>query len=136
MVFSFIVVTGCRVKLILTENGLIHCIKGQHFMELGENQDMAGGTTLQSVKMEPIVSYLKDEAPSPARSQKMEQLPEDPDVQKILSDPVNVEILSDPSVQKLFQSLRSNPEEAQRFVLSCLSHISCVLYLIIVAIFL
>ncbi|XP_025098824.1 uncharacterized protein LOC112566709 [Pomacea canaliculata] len=34
-------------------------ILGQHFMELGEKQDMAGGTTLQSVKTEPLSHALK-----------------------------------------------------------------------------
>lgn len=95
----------------------VMCSAGQHFSKLGVHEE-ENLRNPQQAKSRPLISEVtEDDQKAQLNSQQISASHlQDPQVQAILSDPTNRRILMDPQIQELIQSLRQNPEKANRLL--------------------
>jgi hypothetical protein len=79
-------------------------------------------STATSQRTGPKITEINDDDSGASSTPKPDQpaVPDDPEIlemQRILADPANQQILMDPRIQQLIESLRNDPQKAQRLAL-------------------
>ena len=89
-------------------------ITGQHFEKLGEDHDEKTPNVTSTNSNNIVTSEAADLSVRSSTNPNQATEEDDKKMQEILSNPETRDILLDPRIQKLIETLRNDPDKAQR----------------------